>query len=58
MIETGIETICRRFNVLFDLLKKHGHDLEPSFRTEQKRWTDSFITLHQNLTNWELQHCG
>jgi len=34
MIQNGIELICRRFNTLFDLIKKHGHDLEPSFRSE------------------------
>lgn len=32
MIEVGIEMICKRFNILYDIVREHGHDLESDFR--------------------------
>lgn len=50
--------IAKRFNVLYDLIRAKGLDLDSSFRSEQKKWTDQLVELHHNLTNWELEHCN
>ena len=56
MIETGIEMICRRFVQLLNKLREKGIDLETEFRIEQKRWENKFVSLHHDLTNWEMEH--
>ena len=50
--------VCKRFNVLFEIIKKHGHDLQPDFRKEHKKWQLTLSKLHENLINWEMENLG
>ena len=58
MIQSSIEMISHRFNVLLDLIRFHGLDLDSTFRNEQKKFQIKITELHHKLTNWELQHVG
>ena len=58
LIQASIKHICQRFNVLYDIVRKNGLHLEPTFRQEQTKWQVRIGELHKNLTNWELEHVG
>ena len=38
MIQDSIKVISLRFNVLLDLVRKHGLDVESGFRSEQRKF--------------------
>ena len=58
MIQQGIELVCRRFNVIFDILREKGLNLEAEFRTEQGRFQKALTSIHRDLCNWELENVG
>ena len=46
MIEAAIELISTRFNILYDIVKEHGHDLQPDFAKAHKKWQLRLTKLH------------